>query len=141
MKIPLSIVAGLMIWVIPIAHAAEPAPLPRITPAELLARIGKDAALVILDVRTRAEFAAGHVPGARNVPHDEVSRRLPELSALRDKSVVLYCRSGRRSALAGEQLRAAGFAPLLQLEGDYLGWENGSRPVERPTEAKAPQAN
>jgi rhodanese-related sulfurtransferase len=143
MKISLSIAAALLVLGTS-ARAAEPVPLPRITPAELEARIGKDAKLagdselVILDVRSAAEFVAGHVPGARNLPHDEVAGRLPELSGLLDKTVVLYCRSGRRSALAAEQLRAAGFTRLLQLDGDYPGWDAGLRPVER---ASAPAAS
>jgi len=138
MKISLPMAAALLALATS-TRAAEPAPLPRITPAQLEARIGKDAApardaeLLILDVRTAAEFAAGHLPGAVNVPHDEVVSRLPELSALRDKTVVLYCRSGRRSALAAGDLRAAGFTRLLQLDGDYPGWDDGQRPVERAT--------
>ena len=50
---------------------------------------------------------------------------------LRDKQVVLYCRSGRRTLLAEETLRKAGFTKLMHLEGDYLAWEAAQRPVER----------
>ena len=140
MKMLLPIIATLLAGGIPVAPAAEPVPLARIAPAELQARLDKDKELVILDVRTPVEFAAGHVPGARNVPHDEVAARLPELAALRDQPVVLYCRSGRRSGLAAEQLRAAGFTRLLQLEGDYPGWDAQGRPVEREPE-RAPASN
>jgi phage shock protein E len=115
--------------------AADPAPAadaPRISQADLLARLEKkDASLVVLDVRTPAEFAAGHVPGARNVSHDQLAAKLAELEPLRDKDVVLYCRSGRRSLLAEEVLRKAGFTKLLHLDGDYLAWEAQQRPVER----------
>ncbi len=117
--------------------AADPAPAanapaPRISQADLLARLDrKDPSLVVLDVRTAGEFAAGHVPGARNVSHDQLETKLAELEALRDKDVVLYCRSGRRTLLAEEVLRKAGFAKLLHLEGDYLAWEAQQRPVER----------
>ena len=103
-----------------------------ITQAELLARLDRqDPDLVILDVRTPAEFAAGHVPGARNVSHDQLPTRLAELAGLRDKPVVLYCRSGRRTLLAAETLRNAGFTRLLHLQGDYLAWEAEHRPIER----------
>jgi phage shock protein E len=116
--------------------AADPpaatASTPLISQADVLARLDKrDPSLVVLDVRTAAEFAAGHVPGARNVPHDQLATRLAELEPLRDKDVVLYCRSGRRSQLAGDVLRNAGFAKLLHLDGDYLAWEAQQRPVER----------
>ena len=109
------------------AIAAEP-----ISQAELLARMEKqDPDLVVLDVRTAAEFAAGHVPGARNVSHELLQSRVGELAELRDKQVVLYCRSGRRTLLAEEVLRKAGFTRLAHLKGDYLAWESERRPVER----------
>jgi len=115
----------------PVADAAA-APAPLITQGELLARLEKkDPELVVLDVRTPAEFAAGHVPGARNVSHDLLSSKVGELGDLRDKQVVLYCRSGRRTLLAEETLRQAGFTKLLHLQGDYLAWEAEHRPVEK----------
>jgi rhodanese-related sulfurtransferase len=119
------------------ASAADPAPAAAsraapISQADLLARLErKDPDLVVLDVRTPAEFAAGHVPGARNVSHELLASRLDELSAARDKQVVLYCRSGRRTLLAEDVLRKAGFTRLAHLEGDYLAWEAEHRPIER----------
>jgi phage shock protein E len=119
------------------AAPAEAASVPRISQADLLAHLAKqDSGLVVLDVRTPEEFAAGHVPGARNVSHDQIATRLAELSALKDKQVVLYCRSGRRSALAGDTLQRAGFDKLLHLEGDWQAWEAAQLPVERETALK-----
>jgi phage shock protein E len=114
----------------PSAESEERAPL--ITQSDLLSKLErKDSGVVVLDVRTAAEFAAGHVPGALNVSHDELPARLGELAALRDKPVVLYCRSGRRTQIAEGALRQAGFTKLLHLEGDWLAWEAQKRPVER----------
>ena len=115
-------------------RATEPAPASSaalISQSELLTRLkNKDAELVVLDVRTPEEFAAGHVPGARNVSHDQLPARLAELSPLKDKQIVLYCRSGRRTAIAEAALRDAGFTKLLHLEGDYLAWEAEKQPIE-----------
>jgi len=98
----------------------------------LLARLdAQDAQLVVLDVRTAQEFAEGHVPGARNISHDELGARLGELAGARDKDLVIYCRSGRRTGLAIETLQQAGFSRLLHLEGDFLGWTAAGRRVER----------
>ena len=122
---------------VPAAHAADPAPAAtpapaRVSQADLLARLErKDPDVAVLDVRTPAEFAAGHVPGARNISHDQLSSRLAELAPLRDKQVVLYCRSGRRTLLAADILHSAGFTRLAHLEGDYLAWEAQKRPIER----------
>ncbi|MEO8016581.1 MAG: rhodanese-like domain-containing protein [Pseudomonadota bacterium] len=114
------------------ASNAEP-----ISQAELLARLErKDKDLVVLDVRTAAEFAAGHVPGARNISHELLSSRIDELTALRGQQVVLYCRSGRRTLLAEDVLRKAGFTRLAHLEGDYLAWEAEHRPIERSAAAE-----
>ena len=121
---------GLLSGFAAVVSAAEPAPL--ISQADLLARLEKkDTDLVVLDVRTPAEFAAGHVPGARNVSHDQLPVKLAELASLKDKPVVLYCRSGRRTTLAEETLRGAGFSKLLHLEGDWLAWEAEKKPVEK----------
>jgi len=70
--------------------------------------------VTVIDVRTPAEFASGHVPGARNIPHDEVGRRLAEIGSA-DAPVLLYCRSGRRSALAAQTLRERGFGQIYDL--------------------------
>jgi len=122
---------------LPLAAAADPAPPASSTPAlvsqaDLLSRLeNEDPDVVVLDVRTPAEFAAGHVPGARNISHDQLPSRLAELAPLRDKQVVLYCRSGRRTLLAAEVLHSAGLRRLAHLEGDYLAWEAEKRPIER----------
>ena len=103
-----------------------------IKPEALLERTAKkDAALVILDVRTPEEFAQGHVPGAKNIPHDQLANRISELMGDKDKEIVLYCRSGRRAGLAAETLKANGFEKLLHLEGDMLKWTEANRPVEK----------
>lgn len=105
---------------------------PSISQADLISRLDrKDPGLVVLDVRTAEEFAAGHVPGARNVSHDVLAGRLGELAASRDKDVVIYCRSGRRSALAADVLRKAGFTQLLHLDGDFIAWQAENRPIEK----------
>jgi phage shock protein E len=61
---------------------------------------------LLLDVRTPQEFAAGHVDGAKNIPVQDLARRIAELGAPRQ--VVVYCRSGGRSASAAQILRQAG---------------------------------
>jgi rhodanese-related sulfurtransferase len=111
------------------APAAASASLPLITSQALLERQAKgDPSLFVLDVRTPQEFAAGHVPGAVNVPYDQVASHLAEIP--KDKDVVLYCRSGRRTALAAEVLAANGYTKLGHLQGDMEAWLKDGRPVE-----------
>ena len=70
----------------------------------------------LVDVRTEGEFAAGHVPGAVNIPVQELGRRVGELEP-KDRPVVLYCRSGSRSSRAAHMLRSAGFSHVHDLGG------------------------
>jgi len=74
----------------------------------------------VVDVRTPAEFATGHVPGAVNIPHDEMERRHAEIGAPATP-VLLYCRSGRRSGIAGQTLRSLGFDRVYDF-GPYDLW-------------------
>ena len=109
------------------AVAAGPA---AIEPKALAERIAwADSSLVVLDVRTPAEYAEGHVPGAVNIPHTEIAARIAELSGARDKDVVVYCRAGGRAALALDALDKAGFKRLFHLTGDYTRWSEENRPV------------
>ena len=78
---------------------------------------------VLLDVRTPAEYAAGHLPGARNLDI-EGSGFATQLASL-DKSATyaVYCHSGNRSGAALEQMAAAGFAHLYDLAGGLTAWQ------------------
>lgn len=71
--------------------------------------------LLVLDVRTAEEHAEGHIPGALLMPYDEIPLRFAE----RDKArpLVVYCRSGRRSAIAAESLRKLGYTRVYDLGG------------------------
>jgi phage shock protein E len=68
----------------------------------------------VVDVRTAEEFASGHVPGAINIPYDQIARRVSEIGPPSTR-VVLYCRTGRRSGIAVEALQKAGYEKLYDL--------------------------
>lgn len=70
----------------------------------------------LIDVRTREEYADEHLPNAINIPVDEISRRLSEVGP-KDKAVVVYCRSGARSAAAASALKSAGYVEVYNLGG------------------------
>jgi phage shock protein E len=69
---------------------------------------------LIVDVRTPEEYAQAHVPGAKNIPVHELQARLGELGA-KDAPIVVYCRSGARSAAAASLLARAGFARVTDI--------------------------
>ena len=104
-----------------------------IEPQALAERVASsDPQLLVLDVRSAAEFAEGHIPGAVNIPHDVIGERVAELGPSGDRDIVVYCRSGRRSALAIETLKTAGFSRLFHLDGDYLRWSGERRTIVGP---------
>jgi hydroxyacylglutathione hydrolase len=88
--------------------------LPAVRPEEL-ADPRRRAAVVLVDVRSPAEWDAGHLPGARHIPLGDLAERLGELP--RDRTVVTYCRSGARSAVAASLLLARGLAHVAHLSG------------------------
>jgi phage shock protein E len=108
-----------------------PAEAGGITQRELLQRLDKNEAPLIVDVRRPDEFAAGHIPGARNFPHTEIAARLDELRDDRDKEIVVYCESGRRAAIAQGILEQAGFTKVRHLEGDMQSWRKLGLPEEK----------
>ena len=78
---------------------------------------------IILDARRPDEFAEGHIPGAINVPNEEIGTA--EIAELPDKSqlILVYCRSGRRSKEASEKLVKLGYTNIVEFGGiqDYEG--------------------
>jgi len=71
---------------------------------------------LLVDVRTPQEYSAGHIEGAVNIPVSELGARLPELGE-KQRSVVVYCRSGARSARAKALLESKGFTSVVNLGG------------------------
>ncbi len=84
-------------------------------------RLVEQEGAILLDVRTRQEFADGHIPGAINIPHTEIGARMDEIVAVAgtqdDTAIVVYCRTGRRAGLAKELLLRRGPWPVTNLGG------------------------
>lgn len=102
------------------AAAPVAQPVIDLTPEQLAAKLAAGNVRLI-DVRTAAEVAEAAIPGAEHIPLDRFDPASLDLSDGRE--VVLYCRSGRRSAIAGEALAAATGKPVEHLGGGILAWE------------------
>ena len=81
----------------------------------------------IIDVRTPAEYAEGHVEGAKLIPVDELADRLAEVP--KDRQLYVYCRSGKRSARAATLLASQGFEKVENVLGGILAWQAAGHPV------------
>ena len=92
-------------------------------------RLINDSHAVVIEVRDAAEFATGHLPGARNIPLAEFAGRGTELPA--GKPVLVCCASGTRSGSAAGQLRKAGRDQVFSLAGGLQAWRQAGLPVIR----------
>jgi phage shock protein E len=101
-----------------------------IAAVELSDRIAAGDAPLILDVRTDAEFEAGHIPGAIQIPHDQVKDRIGELPTDTSVEIVVHCQSGRRAEMAEAELIAAGYTNVRSLDGHWAGWSAAGLPSE-----------
>ena len=84
---------------------------------ELQAKLAKRDNFVLLDVRTPEEFAEGHIAGAVLLPYDQVEQKATDILPVKDKSIIVYCRSGRRSAIAADSLRKLGYKDVKDFGG------------------------
>ena len=110
------------------AEDPESTEAPGISAAELHARRESKTAPVVIDVRTPAEYDSGHVPGAVNIPFDQVAQRIHEIDA--PHGVALYCMVGPRARKGESALLSAGYENVFHLEGGLAAWIAAGLPVE-----------
>ena len=93
----------------------------QITMEEARQRLSIECGFIILDVRTPEEFAAGHIPGALNIPNETIGTdEIPQLPE-KEQRIYVYCRSGNRSKQAAEKLVALGYTGIVEI-GGILDW-------------------
>jgi hydroxyacylglutathione hydrolase len=107
--------------------------VPQITSDDLAERLHRSEVAVI-DVRSRAEWAAGHIPDVPNIPLGHLTDRLDEIP--RDTPVVVHCQTGSRSAIAASILRARGLTNVMNLTGGFEAWQKAGHPTERDSPEK-----
>jgi rhodanese-related sulfurtransferase len=111
---------------------------PRVDVRELKRRLDEGDDLLLLDVRTAADFVGdqGHIAGATNIPLESLLSRLDELTGHRDRPIALVCRTDRRSDQAAAQLARHGFSRVSVVEGGMTAWLGQGWPIE-PTHRNA----
>lgn len=91
----------------------------------------KPANLVILDVRTPGEFREGHIAGAKNMDFFGGKFDVDIASLPKNSKVLVYCRSGQRSAGAVEELHKVGIKDVIHMTDGLAGWQKSKLPVEK----------
>ncbi len=109
-------------------HSHQPVEVPSVTPLEAVDMIADGAMLI--DVREQDEWDSERIPGAEFLPMSQINGWFADLP--RDRTIIVQCNSGRRSASIIQALMTqAGFDNLLNLTGGIVGWKFQNQPVER----------
>ena len=118
----------MMFLIAGVVAACSPTNVSRISPDEYVAQFADASAThLLIDVRTPTEFASGHIPGAINIPVDQIASRLGEIPS--DMPVIVYCQSGTRSGRASGILSQNGYDTIYDL-GGIINWRNAGYPVQ-----------
>ena len=88
-----------------------------------------DKSVVLVDVRTPAEFAAGHIAGAINIDFESGNFSADIASLDKSKSYAVYCRSGNRSGQATALMAKSGFTSIFNLDGGLINWQGAGMSV------------
>lgn len=99
-----------------------------LSPSDAVLLINRENALV-LDVRDEAEYAAGHITDARNIPLSALDTRFQELNKFKDKPILVNCQAGMRSGKAVAMLHKQGFTKVYNLQGGLNAWQQAKLPV------------
>lgn len=87
----------------------------------------------VLDVREPDEYAAGHMPGAINIPRGILEFKIGMvLPAATSAAILIYCRTSGRAALSAVQLQRLGYADVVSMAGGFEAWNSEGRPTEKP---------
>ena len=101
------------------------------TVSELNESITKlDHELVLLDVRTQAEYDSGHILNAINISHEQILEDPELLAEYKDSQMVVFCRSGGRAGKVIQLLESIGFEDIIDIDGDMLAWSEAGYRLE-----------
>lgn len=100
-----------------------------VSPQDAAEKLAEEPALVLLDIRTPEEVAAGHLPGSVNIDFyaDDFAAQIGALD--RDAGYVVYCRSGSRSGQAMELFDSLGFSDVTEIDGGIVAWSTAGLPI------------
>jgi rhodanese-related sulfurtransferase len=119
----------LLVLLLPALAGATDLLSPGLSPAELQERLASPDAPLVVDVRKPIEYAAAHIPGAKNIPLDEIESRLGEFRS--NTGVLVYCINGARTRQAEPLLFNHEIENVYHLEGAFQAWIREQLPIEK----------
>jgi len=93
-----------------------------ISPKEAKAKLDKDNSLILVDIRTPNEYAEKRIPKSVLIPLDTIDENITDRIKDKNSNIILHCRTGRRSKIAGEKLDKLGYTNVSHIEGGIEAW-------------------
>ncbi|SEF83007.1 Rhodanese-related sulfurtransferase [Billgrantia desiderata] len=125
---PLLVGAFLMVLTAWIIYEVRNSAASGVTSTQATQLINREDAVVV-DTREAGDFKAGHIAGARNIPQSKVDERMKELEKLKDKPIIVVCKSGQSSGITVAKLAKAGFTRVFKLKGGMMQWQADGLPM------------
>lgn len=122
-----------VLMALPVVSRKFYGPVDYVLPRELMVRLDAGERVRVLDIRSPRDFARGHLPGALNVPRQELARRVARVAGGEsEQPPVLVCQSDLRSIAAAKRLERSGQGKVVVMKGGMHRWKRDRLPVEPP---------
>jgi len=139
MKTELILLCAALLVAAPVTRGADEKAAPAAKPGHVLKRVDVEEfdklrankEHVVLDVRTDKEFKTGHIPGATNIDYRAADFDAKVAKLDKNKTYLVHCAGGVRSAAASKKMQELGFKELYDLAPGFRGWEKAGKPVEK----------
>jgi len=99
------------------------AEIKQITPEELETKLDAGESFIIIDVREKDEYDAGHIKGAKLIPRGLLEFKITKEIPQKDAYIIIYCKSGGRGALSTQTLQTMGYTQVYNLKDGFMGWQ------------------
>ena len=125
---PLLVGAFLLVLTAWVLYEARNSASNGVTSGEATQLINREDAVVV-DTRDAGDFKAGHIAGARNIPQSRIDERMGELEKVKDKPIIVACKTGQSAGVTVAKLSKAGYSRVLKLKGGMMQWQADGLPV------------
>jgi rhodanese-related sulfurtransferase len=122
------VTGGMLIW--PLFNRAFAGNIQQVGALEAVQLMNRRDA-VVLDVRTKPEYATGHIPGSRNIPYADLTERMRAIEKLKSRPIIVCSEYGARSSKVSGALKKIGLSDIFVLRCNLTGWAEASLPLEK----------
>ncbi len=103
----------------------------QLSPSMAIRLMNNNGEVLILDIRTAADYKNGHIKGAKSTPLKDFAKELEKFDSFKNSPVLIYCNSGNTVTAAIKMLRKTGFEKINNLDGGIAAWKEAKMPLSR----------